>query len=156
MPSIRQAHASDAQAIGQLVRSLVHDSLVDPGGEEALRFYATLEPAEVARYMAMPHRVYTVAEAAGEIVGMILLRDHNYVGQFFVARAHQRKGVGAALWHFAMSRAREYGGNGEFSVNSSLAAQPVYEKFGFHTVGPPQVQHGFKFVPMCRAATSAA
>ena len=143
---------ADALAIGQLVRSLVVDSLVDPEGEDAAGFYATLTPAEVARRKAMPSLFYAVAENSGKVLGMILVRDSNYVGQFFVVQEHQGKGIGSALWRFALERALQSGGTGEFTVLSSVSAKAIYERLGFVATGSPEVKHGFRFIPMHRGA----
>jgi GNAT superfamily N-acetyltransferase len=83
-----------------------------------------MSPTEVAKYMEMPTRFYVVAEVEGRLQGMIMVRDNNYIGQFFVARASQAKGVGSTLWQFALTLARSLGGTGEFKVNSSLRAVP--------------------------------
>ena len=48
MQTIRHALPTDAAAIGALVCSLVKDSLLEPEGEDAQRFYAAMSPKEVA------------------------------------------------------------------------------------------------------------
>jgi ribosomal protein S18 acetylase RimI-like enzyme len=151
MPTIRQATNDDAAAIGQLVRGLVNDSLTDPEGEDAARFYDTLAPSEVQRFMAMPSLFYGVAEDSGNIVGMILIRDNNYIGQLFVAREHQRMGIGSALWQYALAKALQCGATGEFTVLSSILAKALYERFSFLATGAPEVKNGFKFIRMHRA-----
>lgn len=155
MPTVRQAKNADAPAIGQLVRSLINDSLTDPEGEDAARFYATLAPSEVERFMAMPNLFYAVAEDSGNIMGMILVRDNNHIGQFFVAREHQRKGIGSALWQHALTKALQCGATGEFTVLSSILAKALYEKFGFVATGSPEVKHGFKFIRMHRVPSAS-
>lgn len=155
MPTVRQATIDDASAIGQLVRSLVDESLVDPEGEDAARFYETLAPSEVARFMQAPNLSYGVAEECGTVVGMILIRDNNYIGQLFVAEQHQRKGIGSALWQYALEIALREGGTGEFTVLSSIVAKDVYAKFGFKATGSTEVKHGFRFIRMHRAAGAA-
>lgn len=156
MHSVRKATSADAAAIGALVQRLALDSLVDPKCEEAERFYVTLTPAEVAKSMALPNRFYAVAEVNREVRGMIMVRDANYVGQFFVHPEQQGKGVGSALWQYALANAKVAGGSGEFRVRSSVAAVPVYRRFGFVPTGPVEMQLGFRFVPMLRTGESAA
>jgi len=156
MQSCRLATPTDAVALSALVLGLVSDMLVDPEGEEAQRFYAAMSPTELAKYLEMPTRFYVVAEVDGQVQGMIMVRDNNYIGQFFVAQSHQGKGVGSALWRFAFAQARSHGGTGEFKVNSSLVAVPIYSRFGFTVAGAAEVENGFKFIPMRREAASAA
>lgn len=156
MHSVRRATGADAVEIGPLVRRLVGDSLLDPTSEEAQRFYETLEPAEVAKAMALPNRFYAVAEVGREVCGMIMVRDGNHVGQFFVHENHQGKGIGSALWRFALASVTGAGGSGKFTVRSSVSAEPVYRRLGFVPTGPVQVQQGFRFIPMLRAGENAA
>jgi GNAT superfamily N-acetyltransferase len=156
MQTIRFATPTDATAVSALVLGLVGDMLVDPDGEDARRFYAAMSPMELTKYMEMADRFYVVAEIDGRIRGMIMVRNNNYVGQFFVDQAHQGQGMGSALWRFALAQARHLGGTGEFTVNSSLAAVPVYSRLGFVETGAPEVANGFKFIPMRKEASHVA
>lgn len=155
MQTVRLAKPTDAAAVSSLVLNLVGDMLVDPEGEDAKRFFAAMAPLELMSYMELPTRFYVVAEVDAELQGMIMIRDNNYVGQFFVNHAYQGRGIGSELWRFALTQAQRLGGTGEFTVNSSLAAVPVYGRFGFTATGGPEAAHGFKFVPMRREAWSA-
>jgi predicted GNAT family N-acyltransferase len=156
MISVRHATTEDAEAISSVVCELAHNLLVDPEGEESKRFYAAMKPDELKRYMQMEDRFYIVAEVGSTVHGMIMVRYDNYIGQFFVSEAHQRRGVGNALWSFALATAKLRGSNGEFTVNSSLSAVPIYERFGFLSTGTADVQNGFKFIPMRRESEGAA
>jgi GNAT superfamily N-acetyltransferase len=111
-----------------------------------------MSPNDVEKYISQEHRRFAVAEVNGEILGMIQVLNNNYVGQFFVHQMHQRKGYGSALWRFALEQAVKCGGTGEFTVNSSLAAAPVYLHFGFQATDDPIEEHGWKFIPMRRGA----
>lgn len=148
MPTVRLASPTDATPISDLVIGLADDSLVDPSGEEARHFRSLMAPSEITRYLGMPTRFYAVAEVDGEVRGMIMVLNDNYVGQFFVSRSQQGRGVGSALWRFAFAHALQRGGTGEFSVKSSLAAVPVYTRFGFTATGAVEEAHGFRYVPM--------
>jgi GNAT superfamily N-acetyltransferase len=156
MHTVRLAMPNDAAAVSSLVLSLAGDLLANPEGEEALLFYAAMAPVEVAKYLENPTRFYVVAEVEGQVQGMIMVRDNSYIGQFFVARAHQGKGLGSALWRFALGIARQQGGTGEFKVNSTPTAVPIYCRLGFTVTGPLEVANGFKYIPMLREATRAA
>ena len=156
MYNVRLATPTDAAAVSALVLALVGDRLVDPEGEEAQHFYASMSPSELTKYMELPTRFYAVAEVDGQVQGVIMVRDDNYIGQFFVNQAHQGKGLGSALWQFALAHAEKLHGSGRFTVNSSLAAVPVYSRFGFVASGAPEVASGFRFIPMRKEATGAA
>ncbi len=152
MHAIRFADPEDAPQISSLVCSLVDVLLVDPGGEDAQRFYQAMEPANLAKVIAKQDRFYLVAEANGVIHGMILVLNNNYIGQFFVYAAHQGKGVGSSLWARALSHAKHAGGDGGFTVKSSIAAEPVYRRLGFVSTGAAAVESGFRYIPMSRMA----
>lgn len=150
MPTIRLALPTDAAAVSALVLSLADESMVDPAGEEARHFRGLMTPSEMTRYFDMSNRFYAVAEVDGEVHGMLMVLNDNYVGQFFVSEAHQGQGVGSALWRFAFAHALQRGGTGEFTVKSSLVAVPVYTRLGFTATGAVEEAHGFRFVPMRR------
>jgi GNAT superfamily N-acetyltransferase len=150
MSTVRLATPADAASVSALVIGLADGSLVDPKGEEAQRFRASMSPEEVARYLDFQNRFYAVAQVDGEVRGMIMVRDDNYIGQFFVSQVHQGQGIGSALWQFALAHALQRGGSGHFTVNSSLVAVPVYNRFGFTATGAIEEAHGFRFVPMRR------
>ena len=153
---IRIATREDSVAIGRVIRGESSHFLVDPEGEEARRFFESLEPSNVEKAMEDSARRYFVAEDERKVVGMIMTRDDDYVSQFFIAGSHQGRGIGGALWRFALRSAVSAGGTGEFTVDSSLVAKPIYERFGFCPVGEPTVRNGFKFISMHRPAASAA
>ena len=144
---VRTATRSDATGIGTVIRSESFGFLVDPASEEATRFFASLEPAAIEKMMDDPARLYFVAVDEEAVVGMIMVRDKNYISQFFVATTHQGRGIGRLLWQHALGKVIAAGATGEFSVSSSLAAEGIYARFGFARTGEPTTQNGFRFVP---------
>ena len=91
---------------------------------------------------------YYVAEKAGTIVGFIALRDNKHVFHMFVDKAHQRQGIAAALWQRARAAALEAGNPGEFTVNASNYAVPVYARMGFVPTAEMQCKNGIYYNPM--------
>lgn len=152
MPSdvtIREATVEDAEAIGALVASLARYYLADPADPEAAApFFATVSPEAQRRYLTEGRCRYHVAEADDGLVGVIGLRDDTHVFHLFVAEAFHGRGVARRLWAVARAAARTGGDPGHFTVNSSLHAVPVYERFGFRTTGPEVRKDGVAFVPM--------
>src|SRR5690606_40652166 len=73
---------------------------------------------------------YHVAEVAGEIVGVVGMRDGSHVYHLFVAEEHQGRGLGRALWEHAKAECLRRGRPAAFTVNSSRGAVPIYERFG--------------------------
>ena len=156
MLTIRRAEPTDAASISEIVCSLAGSLLVDPRGAEASNFYSIMQPERVSANLTKHDRFYLVAEVNGLVVGMILVLNNNYIGQFFVCPSHQRRGVGSALWAAALSCATDAGGTGAFTVKSSLQALPIYQRFGFETTSAESVDAGFRFVPMQRRVPSSA
>jgi GNAT superfamily N-acetyltransferase len=66
----------------------------------------------------------------------------------FVGVKWQRQGVGRKLWEVARRAAIEDGGNGDFTVNASNFAVPIYEAMGFVWAAPMQCMKGLFFNPM--------
>ncbi len=153
MVHVRTATPLDAPAIGRVIRGESPDCLVDPASDEARRFFAALEPVAIMKMMDDPARLYLVAEEKGTVVGMIMVRDKNYISQFFVTATHKGQGIGRSLWEQALKLSVAAGATGDFSVSSSMAAQHIYTRFGFVPAGEPTSKNGFKFIPMQRAAS---
>ncbi|TDM05371.1 MAG: hypothetical protein C4K60_11290 [Ideonella sp. MAG2] len=154
---IRLADPTDATEISALVCGLTDALLVDPQGDDAAAFYQSMEPVAFAQVMARSDRFYMVAEVEGQVRGMIMVKDLSYIGQFFVQAASQCGGIGSALWAAALAHAQNLRGEeGEFTVYSSLGAEPVYRRFGFKATGPTTIIGGFWCVPMSRPVIAAA
>jgi GNAT superfamily N-acetyltransferase len=95
--------------------------------------------------------VYHVAENDNRIVGFVALRDNRHVFHMFVDKACHRQGIAAALWQRVRETALAAGNPGEFTVNASNYAVPVYEKMGFVRTAEMQCKNGIYFNPMLLA-----
>lgn len=137
---------ADATAISVLVTPLAR-YLRDPDtGTQAHAFDATLHPESFAERLADPEFAHYVAEDGSGVIGMIAMRDGTHIHHLFVQRTTHKRGIARALWTQAL---RQFGRR-EYTVNSSVIAVPVYEKFGFIAKLPPQTVKGVRFVPMYR------
>ncbi|HEU4885088.1 MAG TPA: GNAT family N-acetyltransferase [Longimicrobium sp.] len=145
---IRPATAHDAAAISALILSVSRFFTLHPDGEGAEAFLATVSPEAIAGYLASPAYAYRVAETEGLLAGVVALRDNAHLYHLFVAPAFHGRGLSRQLWDVAREAALRAGNPGEFTVNSSLYAVPVYEKFGFAPTGPRVDEHGIAFIPM--------
>ena len=54
------------------------------------------------------------------------------------------KGIGKQLWEYL----KENSSNGEFTVNSSPFAVPIYHKLGFVDTNTEQLTDGIRYTPM--------
>ena len=147
--NIRPGSPTDANRIASLIQSFQPMLTLDPTGAGAEEFLASVSGEAEARYLSSPRYMYLVAEENGALVGFIALRDNCHLFHLFVDLDRQRQGIARELWSQARDRALHSGNPGEFTVNSSLIAVPVYESFGFRPVGPVAKTHGIAFLPMC-------
>lgn len=145
---IRPATADDAAAISALILGVSQFFTLHPDGEGAEDFLATVSPEAIAGYLASPAYEYRVAEEAGALAGVVAVRNNAHLYHLFVAPAFHGRGLSRQLWDAAREAALRAGNPGEFTVNSSLYAVPVYERFGFQPTGPRVDQHGIAFIPM--------
>lgn len=146
--TIRAAVPDDALAISTLLieltaRYIAHE--LSPEG--AKRLLGSMEETAIRRYMASGYR-YHVAEAHGELAGVISVRNNQHLYHLFVAEPFQGQGLARALWLTAKSASVEAGNPGVFTVNSSRFAVGMYKNFGFIGHGEMVDQSGVIHIPM--------
>jgi ribosomal protein S18 acetylase RimI-like enzyme len=142
--AIRPATQSDADKVSALAVALAPYFLSNPPSSGAEGFLATLSPEAMAKRISAPTYRYFLAESGAGLSGFIALRDESHVYHLFVKPDAQRQGTARSLWEHA----RDSSGHCRFTVNSSLAAVAVYERFGFVATDGPQTKNGLAFVPM--------
>ncbi len=148
MIRIRPMEAGEVPVVAGMLRALMlefvlHESTPE-GGATVLRE----NNEEGIRGFIDSGFVYHVAEADGAIVGFAGMRDRSHLFHMFVDRNWHRQGVARRLWETARAAAIEAGGSGNFTVNASNYAVPVYEALGFVRTGPTQEAKGMVFNPM--------
>lgn len=148
--TLRLATPKDAEPISALMHALSDHFLVTPDGPEAAAFFASTSPDAMRDKIASADRRCHVVEVDEVFAGFIVVRDGRYISQFFVAASFQGLGLGRLLW----DAARAAGACGDFTVDSSLSAVPVYERLGFRATGPRQQAEGMAFVPMVLDASA--
>jgi GNAT superfamily N-acetyltransferase len=144
----RLAKPADATPISDLIMSFRHLLTVDPDGSGAGEFFASVSAEAERKYISSDRYCFVVAEAGGKLVGFIAMRDRTHLFHLFVAPEYQRRGLARELWRQGCEATGPHRAGTEFTVNSSLPAMPVYERFGFHQAAPPVHQSGVAFVPM--------
>lgn len=77
--------------------------------------------------------------------GVIATNDNRkHICCFFVSAVYQKQGIGKQLWEYLKGNSS----NGEFTVNSSPFAVPVYHKLGFVDTNTEQLTDGIRYTPM--------
>ena len=81
----------------------------------------------------------------GELLGVLATSERRkHICCFFVAAAHQRRGIGRKLWEHLLANSK----NDLFTVHSSPYAVPVYHKLGFVDTDAERVEDGIRYTPM--------
>ena len=145
---IRPAVAADAPKISSLIHLRSHLLTVDPTGEGAEPFFASIRPDAIQNYITSQDFSYMVAEEKDRVVGVAALRNNSHLFNLFVDYEIQGQGVAGKLWASLREAALQNGNQGEFTVNASLNALPIYRHLGFVEVGEPMVKDGVGYVPM--------
>lgn len=145
---IRTASPDDADEISALIEALSDPFYLHPSRSGAELFLASVSSESIRAYVSAANFFYQVAVAETAIAGIVAVRDNSHLFHLFVATPFQRQGLGHRLWSTAKAHALSAGNTGEFTVNSSLGAVPVYEKFSFARSGEVQGIHGISFQPM--------
>ena len=145
---IRSIQDNDVPAVARLLKVLARQFIVHESSlVGAATFLRENEETAIRRYIALGH-VYHVAEPDGDIAGFVAVRERNHLFHMFVGVRWQRQGVGRQLWEAARAQAIAAGGSGEFTVNSSNFAVPMYEAMGFVRTAPMQSMKGLLYNPM--------
>lgn len=138
----------DAEAISCLACELSARYIVPdftPEGSEILLSSMTNE--KIRKYMGDGFR-YHVALSNNQVIGAIAIRDNSHLYHLFVNENFHRQGIATRLWETARDICLATGNPGRFTVNVSLNARPVYEKFGFVTTSSAQDKNGVIALPM--------
>ncbi|TAK00947.1 MAG: GNAT family N-acetyltransferase [Candidatus Manganitrophaceae bacterium] len=147
---IRPATLDDAPAISALVRALTQEFIAPELAEEAAkRLLESMNAVSIRAYIRAGYR-YHVAEAEGEIVGLIGVKESRHLYHLFVSRSFQRRGWARQLWETAKAASLADGNPGRFTVHSSLGAVGFYEKLGFVKESEAVHKAGVVYVPMKR------
>lgn len=145
---IRKATLDDAPAISALILSLAHHFLLQEDGLGAEGFLLSLEPEGIARNIASPELDYYVATAAGQLMGVVAVRQGRHVFHLFVGQQFQRGGLARALWSHVKAAYGWPSASVPTTVNSTPSALPFYERMGFHILGTRVETKGIAYIPM--------
>lgn len=145
---IQPATPHDASAISALIHSVAHHFTLRPDGQGAEEFLLTIGTDAIQRCIEDPRFRYLAGFVGGQLAGVVAVRDHRHLYHLFVSPAFQRQGLARALWRTARAHAMQHGNPGQFTVNSTPYAAPVYTSFGFRPTGPAVQTKGIAYIPM--------
>jgi len=147
-PKIKKARKGDAQSISELILSVANYFTVHPDGIGAERFLASMTSTAIESYIDNPLFDYYVCHVGSELAGVVATKERNHLFHLFVAKRFQKIGISKMLWRYVKASIFDSNGIDTITVNSTLYAIPIYEKYGFYTVGDKVERDGISFVPM--------
>jgi GNAT superfamily N-acetyltransferase len=139
--STRRADKDDAKHLRDLVSSLSHFYLPQDNLKLPHWFLASIGIEQFEARLKNIDFTNIVAEIDNCVVGYISIQENNHLYHLFVSQKYQRKGIARQLW----SEAQKTCLSSKYTVNSSIYAIPVYEKFGFVAVGSTSEKDGIKY-----------
>lgn len=145
---IRPIQDEDLPKVAGLLKALTIEFIVHESTPEGAATVLRENNEEGIRRHIESGFVYHVADVDGDIVGFAGMRERSHLFHMFVHRDWHRQGVARRLWEVARAAAIEAGGSGNFTVNASNYAVPVYEAMGFVRTAPTQFAKGMYFNPM--------
>lgn len=149
MLQIRHAEPADAVAISTLVQQLTLRYITPDCTEEGTALLLKSMSAEaIGGYIQQSHFDYLLGEVDGELVAVVATRDNSHLYHLFVASHCQGRGYAGELWTAAKTRCLQRANTRVFTVNASLAAVAVYQRFGFVVVAGRREAQGIVDVPM--------
>jgi GNAT superfamily N-acetyltransferase len=146
--NIRSATPQDAGDISTLILGVAHYFTLNPDGVGAEDFLKTISRDSIEGYINAPNINYLAGFIDDTLVGVVAIRDNKHLHHLFVSPLFQRRGISRKLWNHAVEMAIQLGNPGEFTVNSTPYAAPVYASFGFEAVGRKIETSGIAFIPM--------
>ncbi|MBC3906079.1 GNAT family N-acetyltransferase [Undibacterium umbellatum] len=144
----RDGLATDALAISQLISQFAPDFWANPDGSGADLFLQSVSESAEFSYLTDSRYHFILAWHGETLAGFIAMRDLSHLFHLFVNPSFQRQKLASTLWQHARQYAAAQGHAGSFTVNSSLNAIPVYERFSFQAKGEVVEMHGIAFLPM--------
>ena len=116
----RVGSPADADAIADLIASFQSELTDDPSGAGAEQYLASVSVQAEREYLASERYRYLLACSDFKLAGFIAIRDGSHLFHLFVARSHQRQGLGRLLWQQALRELCTPNSEGFFTVKLHL------------------------------------
>lgn len=144
---IRQLMESDLAVLRSLVVSLSGSYLCDEQSALPDWLSQSLTEEQFRGRLRSPEHVNLVAMVSGRVAGYLCMTRSGHLYHLFVAEPFQGRGIARVLWENASA----YCECTCYTVRSSLQAVPVYERFGFISIGPIDEKAGVRYQAMERS-----
>ncbi len=125
----------------------------DFGPEGIAEFFRFANPLAMASRSG-PEQVLIVAVQGGQLVGVLEVRSGSHLALLFVSL--KGRGIARQLLRIAIIECRARQPHlSAITVNSSLYAQPIYQRLGFKETAPARTANGIVHVPMALTLADA-
>jgi GNAT superfamily N-acetyltransferase len=130
-----------------LVEKVFHEFVASDYSSEGIETFFRLVNVAYIESLASRNGFIYGAFIDDRLVGVLAVRDRNYISLFFIDSDFQGMGIGRKL--FEVIR-KEIASCGEFAINvhSSPFAVPIYEALGFSKIDIEQSEAGIRYTPM--------
>lgn len=146
---IRAASTTDIEALSALITHLTQVYIAPTCTEVGAQTLVNAMSVEsVAHYFALGYQYHVAMNEAGELVGVVGVKDNSHLYHLFVADSAKGQGLSRQLWELAKAECLAKGNPGTFTVNSALNALHVYQRFGFIALGDIRERGGICDIPM--------
>lgn len=153
MTDIRIATADDAEQISSLVCAVARDYVGPTLGEGGLdKLLRSMNAASTRNRLSDGWPTFCASQD-GQLAGVVVVSPPSHLFHLFVKSDVQQCGIGRALLEVADQAAVELAGHRLATVNSSLNALSVYQKWDFVPEGSVRDLDGVRFQPMVRKNT---
>jgi len=108
---------------------------------------------EVSTGLESGHRKMWGHYKAGEIIGVIGIRDASHISVLFVDEQHHRQGIARQMFGVVLDEIKRNARLTQVTVNSSPYAVQAYERLGFVKADEWQEKNGIVYLPMVYAVS---
>ena len=145
----RRMKPGDEDSVHNFISGVFNQFVAPEFSQEGVdEFMKYVQPDALAGHLKADH-FGIIANSASDIIGVIVVRNHNHVALFFVDARYQRSGIGRKL----LSKALEICDSHEakpsnLTVNASPNSKTAYERLNFKATDTEQCVNGIRFIPM--------
>lgn len=150
--SLREAEPSDSNRIATMVSTLASEHIAPSLGDGGIEVLLSSLGPEPTRKRILDNWFHLCAFKDDKLIGVVVVRPPSHLYHLFVVGDFQRQGIGGQLFAAADAATIASTQSHISTVNSSLNAMAVYERFGFAVDGPVVETNGVRHQPMVRPA----
>jgi GNAT superfamily N-acetyltransferase len=142
--NIRPLIHDDLETASQLCMEAFMHSVAPTLGDEGIATFRRIAATDAFAARVEQDNLVLLAESAGQVVGLIELKQGRHIAMLFIAPDQQRNGIGRRLMAEALKQVR----GEQVTVSASLPSVPAYLGYGFHCAGDVAESAGLLYQPM--------